>query len=182
MEETFTPKISFSFGSAVYAGIIATIVMTVVMALFGTNIITMLGTILLNKQAPIYMIYLAGSIMHFAVGIIYAILYALIIAPLKSLSNVLKAILYSIILAIIAQIAIPYTIKAVEYVKIEYFHIAPMMETAAPPTEKEAAPAETSTPTSMRNKILSKPNLQNWLHHFIYALTLALMYKGKRND
>jgi len=155
--------------------------MTIVMALFGINTITMLGTILLNKQAPIYMIYIAGSALHFAVGIIYAILYALIIAPIKSLSNILKAVLYSIILTIIAQIAVPQTIKAIGYVKQEYLHIVPITEeTTTPPAPEEAAPAETIT--AMKNKILSKEHLKNWLHHFIYALTLALMYKRKRND
>lgn len=185
--ETTTPKVSFSFGSAIYAGIVATIIMTVVMALFGVNSITMLGTLLVGKNASYSTIYLAGSLVHFGVGVFYAIVYALLLAPVKSLSNILKAILYSILLTIIAQTTLPHLPQTITHFKQKYFPAATVSST--PPTDDATTPVTTEEVTeesivthSVKNKILSKANLKSWLHHLIYALTLVLTYKRKRVD
>ncbi|NGX40102.1 MAG: Agglutinin receptor [Chlamydiae bacterium] len=88
-------KSRFNFSSVLWASIFATVMMTIVMSLFGMNIILFLG-----KTAGMTgnMAYLVGGVIHFAVGIFYGLLYAWLFEPwLKRLPGFIAGALYSLL-------------------------------------------------------------------------------------
>lgn len=90
----------FNFGSAVLAGIIATIIMTIVMMFFGIDIMEVLG-----NASGMYgsSIYLVGGLIHIVIGIVYAIIYAWIFEPLfQKLPKFLAGGIFSLLPFIIA--------------------------------------------------------------------------------
>ncbi len=95
----------FNFKSAVVAGFIATIVMTIFMAFFDMNITKMLG-MAMGKTGT--MAYVFGGIVHLIIGIIYGIIFGLIIQPIfHKLPVFLSGILYGVIIAIVAMVFTP---------------------------------------------------------------------------
>lgn len=85
----------FNFGSAVWASIVATVVMTIVMWFFGTDLMNMLG---MTAGKTGTMAYIFGGVIHFGVGIIFGLVYALIFEPiLRGLPGFLAGALYSLL-------------------------------------------------------------------------------------
>ena len=97
---------SICWGSAIVAGLVATIIMTVVMYFEGINITKMLGMMLMGSDAGIGSQYAAGGVLHFAVGIFYGIVYAAVFAPLK-MCTLFKAFIFGIIITGIAFFGMP---------------------------------------------------------------------------
>lgn len=176
--------------SAVYAGIMATIVMSVVMLIFGINIVKMEGLMLVDEGASNMQIYLAGGIMHFIVGIIFALIYALIFAPICMLSNLLKALIFSIIITCVALYSMPHMPAMIHKVKTDVLKMESkmgMMDKAEPTKmamddkklEDQEKMMDDNDP--LKNKFLSKAQLKSWLNHFVFALVVALVYRPKRD-
>lgn len=94
------------WGRALTAGLVATIVMTVVMALMGTNIVKMLGSMIAGSGSAA-MQYVAGGLIHFMIGIGYGLLYAAVIGPVVEWNRVLKGIVYGLAITAIALAAMP---------------------------------------------------------------------------
>ena len=102
----------FNFKSAIIAGFIATVVMTIFMAFFGMNITHMLG-MALGKTGITAYIY--GGIVHLVVGLIYALIFALIIQPiLNRLPGFLSGTLYGVLTGIVALIFTPMFMKTLK--------------------------------------------------------------------
>ena len=55
---------SINWGSAVIAGLLGTVVITITLALSGTNIMKMLGGMMLGAGAGVVGQYIAGGLMH----------------------------------------------------------------------------------------------------------------------
>jgi hypothetical protein len=85
----------FNFKSAVWGGIVSTLVMSFVMGLFGMNLIKVFGFAAGTTGTLAYFI---GGIIHFLVGIFYALIYALIFEPLlKKLPRFLAGALFGLV-------------------------------------------------------------------------------------
>lgn len=95
------------WGRAIVAGLLATVIMTVTMALFGMNIMKSLGTMLLRGSTSTMMQYLVGGLMHFMMGIVYALIYAALVAPRLPWHPVAKGALYGAVLTVIALVMMP---------------------------------------------------------------------------
>jgi MFS-type transporter involved in bile tolerance (Atg22 family) len=91
---------------AVLAGLIATVVITVTMALFGQNIAAMLGG-MIAPDASTGTQYALGGMMHLAVGLAYGLLYAWLLGPVRAHGRTLKGVLYGAALAGIALAVMP---------------------------------------------------------------------------
>lgn len=104
----------FNFGSILLASIIATIAMTIVMAIFGINLMKILGFAAGMSGGAAY---LFGGVLHFAIGIFYGIIYALFFEPwMKKMPGFLSGALYSLLPFIIALIFIGPTLKLISFV------------------------------------------------------------------
>ena len=99
----------FSFSSAIFAGFIATVVMTIFMAFFDMNIMKMLG-MTMGKTGT--MAYIYGGIIHLVIGLIYGFFYGLIIQPIfHRLPGFLTGLIYGVIIFVIALIFTPMFLK-----------------------------------------------------------------------
>lgn len=97
---------SICWGCAVAAGVIATIIMTVVMYFEGLNIMKLLGVMLMGSDAGIGAQYLAGGVLHFVIGIFYGIVYAVLFGCLK-MHTFFKALIFGAIITVIAFFGMP---------------------------------------------------------------------------
>lgn len=91
----------FNFKSAIWAGIVATFVMIVVLGLFGVNAMKVVGMAAGQTGNGVYVL---GGIVHFVVGVIYALIYALIFEPLfKKMPKYLAGAIFGLLPFIIAM-------------------------------------------------------------------------------
>lgn len=104
-EETRTHTPNWT--KAVVAGIVATLIMTITMALFGQNIVKMLGSMILGAGAGTAAQYFVGGLMHFVVGIVYALIYAWFFGPIKARGPLLKGTVYGFALTGMALATMP---------------------------------------------------------------------------
>lgn len=85
----------FNFGSAIWASIVGTVAMTVTMWFFGVNLMYMLG---MTAGKTGTSAYIFGGIIHFAVGIFYGLVYALIFEPIfRRMNGFFAGALYSLL-------------------------------------------------------------------------------------
>jgi len=95
------------WGSAITAGLVATIVMTVVMALMKMNIVKMLGSMIVGSDASAATQYIVGGAMHFMIGIGYGVIYAALLGRVVEWNRVIKGTVYGLAIAAIALAAMP---------------------------------------------------------------------------
>lgn len=103
--ETRRASVAIDWGRAITAGLVATIVITITMALFGQNIM-MLGGMLV-PQGSTAVQYLMGGVMHLAVGLFYGIVYAWLLGPVVARGAAIKGVLYGLALTGIALALMP---------------------------------------------------------------------------
>lgn len=175
----------FNFGSAIFAGIFATIIMTIVMGFFGLNIIKVFG---LTVGMYGMSIYLVGAIIQLMIGIVYAIIYASIVEPLfQKMPKYVSGTLYSLfpfIIAIFFSTTLMHTLACVfkapacQNVQMQKAH---MNHGGC------QGKCQGSEPGSSRalDQPSSSSNLPMWLmslvDHAVYGLFLGIIYKPK-ND
>ncbi|HEV8628806.1 MAG TPA: hypothetical protein VGV61_00715 [Thermoanaerobaculia bacterium] len=94
------------WGRAGLAGLVATAVITVTMALLGQNILKMLGGIAAPGAGAVAQ-YAIGGAIHLAVGLVYGLLYAWLLGPVQAHGRILKGVLYGAALAGIALAVMP---------------------------------------------------------------------------
>jgi hypothetical protein len=100
------PAPSIDWSKALVAGLVATVVITVTMALFGQNILKMLGG-MIAPTAGTGTQYAIGGAMHLAIGLVYGLLYAWLLGPVVGRGKVLKGLLYGAALTGIALAMMP---------------------------------------------------------------------------
>lgn len=98
---------SIDWMRAIMAGLIATVVITVSMALFGTNIMKMLGGMILGQGASPLMQYLVGGAIHFMVGLFYGVAYAFLFGPIRVWHPLLKGAVFGTAITALALAMMP---------------------------------------------------------------------------
>lgn len=173
----------FSFWVAIKAGFLATLVLTVVMLLLGQNSMMYLGKLLVEAKAETYMIYLAGGLLHFGIGIIYGLLYALIFAPIP-FSPLIRTFIFSVIITAISFYASPKLPEVIASIKGEKPTMQAQEQAPTPSTEVQ----NTSNPVDVDQNpsapsstpMIKKAIIMSWINHFIFALVLGMIYRRRR--
>ena len=198
-QTAFDIRQGLKWGRALVASLIAIVVFTVTMALFGMNIIKdlgniiMLGTKLMGTDAGQTSQYLVGGVLYVLVGVIYGVIYCGIISPLGA-NHLLKGVLYGTVLSVIAIFGLPGLTNLAE----SRTDIPPAeVGVDIPLTEDElaspgAAAAETTVEIPSSEEVTAtentaaegsgnivKTSIISWINHVIYALVVALVYRRK---
>ena len=164
---------------ALTAGLIATVVMTVVMALMHMNIVKMLGGMIVGSSAAIATQYAAGGAMHLMIGLVYGVIYAALVGWVLEWNRVIKGAIYGLAIAAIALAVMPI--------------MSAMMtgggSTKAPAPAKHASAMNACAKNPCQAKAAANPcnpcggqNAGPWsgalsvVNHLAYALTLAFVY------
>jgi hypothetical protein len=100
------PAKPFSWARAITAGLIATIAITISLALFGTNIMKSLGSMML-PNGTMAMQYLAGGIFHLMVGLFYGVVYASLFGKVREWNPVFKGAVFGLAITAIALAVMP---------------------------------------------------------------------------
>lgn len=98
---------SFNLGKALMAGLIATVIITISMALFGMNVMKSLGQMVLGPQSGASTQYLAGGLIHLMIGVGYGVLYSAVVAPVRRWPAVMKGLVFGLSITAIALAAMP---------------------------------------------------------------------------
>lgn len=96
----------FSWSRALTAGLIATVLMTVVLVLTGMNIMKMLGS-MIAPGAGIPMQYIIGGAMHLMIGLFYGVAYARLVGRVTEWNRFVKGAVYGLAIAAIAFAVMP---------------------------------------------------------------------------
>ena len=91
---------------AIGAGVVATIIMTIVGAVVKMNFPKMIGGMIV-PHASLTTQYIVGGMMHFMIGIIYGIIYAALVGRLVEWNRFIKAVVYGLAITAIAFAAMP---------------------------------------------------------------------------
>jgi len=96
----------FSWSRALTAGLIATVIMTVVLVLTGMNIMKMLGS-MIAPGAGVPMQYIIGGAMHLMIGLFYGVAYARLVGRVTEWNRFVKGAVYGLAIAAIAFAVMP---------------------------------------------------------------------------
>jgi len=91
---------------AIGAGVIATIIMTIVGAVLKMNFPKMIGSMIV-PHASLTVQYAVGGAMHFMIGIVYGIIYAALVGRLMEWNRFVKGVVYGLAITAIALAAMP---------------------------------------------------------------------------
>jgi len=170
------------------------------MFLLGMNSLYLLGELALGNAASLFAIYLVGAIIHFGVGIIYAIIFALIFAPIPCMNAAVKGIIYGTILTIIAWFALPPVIAKVQDMQqsnnpcmvmvVEEEEVITITENVCQPCNPCMAnpcksmtqmnPCNPCNPCNAATSSAFMGMLISWINHVTYGLVLGLVYCRKK--
>jgi hypothetical protein len=89
------------------AGILATVIITISMGLFGMNIMKSLGSMMLGPGSSVSTQYVVGGLIHLMVGVAYGLVYAAVIAPVRRWPAILKGVVFGLAITAIALAAMP---------------------------------------------------------------------------
>jgi hypothetical protein len=101
------PARSLSWSRALFAGLVATIVMTIVMMLTGMNIAKSLGSMLVGSKASPVAQYAVGGTMHVMIGLIYGVIFAWLVGRVVEWNRFIKGTVYGLAIAAIALAVMP---------------------------------------------------------------------------
>jgi hypothetical protein len=188
------------WGRAIVASLIAIVVFTITMGIFGVNTIKdlgniiLLGTKLMGSDAGLTTQYLVGGVLYVLIGIIYGVIYCGIISPLGA-NHILKGVLYGTVLSAIAIIGLPGLTNLatnntdVLPAEVSFSDVPLSEETPASPdttlTESMAEAASSLETTAIEDTSAAaddgivKTSIISWINHVIYALVVALVYRRK---
>lgn len=96
----------FSWSRALTAGLIATVIMTVVLVLTGMNIMKMLGS-MIAPGAGVAMQYGIGGGMHLMIGLFYGVVYAWLVGRVTEWNRFVRGAVYGLAIAAIAFAVMP---------------------------------------------------------------------------
>jgi hypothetical protein len=95
------------WGRALLAGLVATVIITISMGLFGMNIMKSLGSMMLGPASSVSTQYVVGGLIHLMVGVGYGLLYAALVAPVRRWPAILKGVVFGLAITAIALAAMP---------------------------------------------------------------------------
>ena len=146
--------------SAITAGVVATVVITITMAIDGMNVLANLGGMMGMSGAGGYIV---GGIVHLIIGLIYAFIFAALLGSAEGISNVINGVGFGLAITAIA------------------LALMPIMASAGG-GGGGANPCNPCNPCNACNPCAGGSaygNLMSAVHHVIYGLTLAFMYKSE---
>ena len=88
--------------SAIVAGLVATVVITITLALSGTNIMKALGGMMLGASAGATAQYMLGGLVHLMIGVLYGVVFAALFAPVSGWNTVTKGAVFGIAITALA--------------------------------------------------------------------------------
>jgi len=91
---------------AIGAGVVATVIMTIVGAVLKMNFPKMIGSMIV-PHASLTVQYAVGGAMHFMIGIVYGIIYAALVGRLMEWNRFVKGVVYGLAITAIALAAMP---------------------------------------------------------------------------
>lgn len=174
------------YTKAALAGFVATIVVTLTMALMGMNVMKTLGEMMMGPNTSVAMQYIAGGLMHFATGSFLGILYAVSINKVfKDFSPLFRAVVYGTLITFLAM----YGMSLIKDMKgISQNPCAHYSATNAKSNYgRNANPCATATNPCMHkmqpqaNPPAAKQFLMSWINHLVYALVLAYMLSCRKS-
>ncbi len=192
------------------AGFTATTAVTVTMYSTGTDILSGLGTMILGGQAGEGARYLAGTMAHLGVGLTYAVVFALLFAPV-AWNAVTKGIVFGFVITVMALVVMPLMAGMLSHSSppaANPCHTGRQQMTApANPCAMENPchpdnPCATANPCAMKNShhpgnpcATANPcnpcsggsggghgGLLSLLNHVVFGLVLSLMIGGRRRN
>src|SRR5947209_40243 len=101
------PARSFSWSRALLAGLVATIVMTIVMVAMGMNLPKSLGSMFVGSNASATTQYAVGGTMHLMIGLIYGVIFAWLVGRVIEWNRFIKGTVYGLAIAAVALAAMP---------------------------------------------------------------------------
>lgn len=170
-------------GKAIFAGIVATILLEVLIYFQGQNSPLMLGSMILGSQVSPTYIYLVGGTVCLLVGIIYAILYALLLAPMHFMPDLIQAIIFAAVMTVIAIFAFPKLQTIVDTVAGRHSQVQMSAQTAieaGTSTEivKSEGESEVKTQSPAQESMgMKQMVLLNFMNHLIYAFSVIVVYR-----
>lgn len=192
---------SFSFGRAIVGGFFATLLIEILIYLQGQNPALMLGKMILGSDANLSYIYLAGGAFCLLVGLIYALFYALILAPMRFISDFIQGILLAVIMTAIAVFTFPKLQGMIDTVMGRHTEVQAVGEAQVAKqvqenhkeagTEGEKESEKGNEVASTKDLVQSKKEdaakedhkkelLYNFMNHLIYAFALITIYRQRR--
>ncbi len=179
----------FSFGRAIVGGFFATLLLEILIYLQGQNPALTLGGMILGPEANMSYIYAVGGGFCLLVGIVYALLYALILAPMRFISDFIQGILLAAILTAIAIFMFPKMQSIFDTVLGKHTEVE-AQSVAKAPEEPEKGTEVATTKEVVQNKDEGQSNLDkednkkqllnNFMNHLIYAFALIVIYRQSR--
>ncbi|HEY3054613.1 MAG TPA: hypothetical protein VGK31_01645 [Thermoanaerobaculia bacterium] len=100
------PVKGIHWGRALVAGLVATVVMTIVGVFLGMNFMKSLGSMLM-PQASISIQYAVGGAIHLTIGLVYGVIYAWLVGRVSEWPRAVKGIVYGLAITAIALAAMP---------------------------------------------------------------------------
>lgn len=174
--QNYVRSYRFSFGRAIFAGFLATLLIEILMYIQGQNSALTLGKMVLGSEATTTYIYLAGAAFCLLVGIIFALFYALILAPMKFMSDFITGIIFAGIMTALAVYTSPKLPQIVEKVMKKQSEVA-LMQTE----EKSTEVAKTEDLVQSDIKKDEKHELLNsFMIHLIFAYAVIVIYRQCR--
>ena len=101
------PTSAISFGGATFAGIVATVAITITLAFTGTNILQALGGMMLGTDANVIAQYVVGGAVHFLIGVVYGVMYAVFFDPVSEWTRITKGVIVGLATTALALALIP---------------------------------------------------------------------------
>jgi hypothetical protein len=168
--------IRLNWGAAIFAGVLATSVMVLTMALFGINILKAVGVIA-NQEGSLAYVY--GSLIVLAVGLFYAFCYAIIIRPvMRKFPKWMTGLFFG---GIVYLISFSFTNPAIALFQEMFQKKIPLGFRG----QKELYLKMRLKKASYYYKDFGEKS-EGWTidlaNHCIYALVLAYLYQEKKGD
>jgi hypothetical protein len=178
----------FRWSRAIMAGLLATIVITISLALFGTNIMKSLGSMML-PNASVGVQYLAGGAFHLIVGLFYGVVYALLFGKVREWNPFLKGAVFGLAITAIAMAAMPVMASMMPGGAAGNPCAAAAANPCNPCASKAANPCNPCAAKSAANPCNPCSALggaqnkyggaMSAINHLLFALTLAFVYRAR---
>ena len=96
-----------NWGRAILAGLVGTVVITITLALSGTNIMKALGMMMLGAGTGTTAQYIAGGMMHLVIGVLYGVIFAVLFAPITAWNKLMKGAVFGVSITALALAMMP---------------------------------------------------------------------------
>lgn len=174
-----TKSCCFSFIGVLKAGFFAAILTNLLMVFQGSNALFYFGTLFLGAEADPKIVYTVGVLTACVLGIIFAFIYALIIAPWRCVNDLIKAIIFAVILTAISYYASPELPKAANMITGHSGASTSLVSAEAtehPADEGEAALIVAGKPVQLKVK---KSIVTIFSNSLIFALMVVVLYRRR---